>query len=267
MKRYPDGEWVPWRPQSPDGQPTYWPGVNKPIAVVLHIMVGWATTARQWATEGHYGASWHFTVARDGSVMQHLDLNDAGYQAGIPSTAPNPVWRLWRGHGENVNWYSLGIEHEGFPGEPFTDLQAAASKRLCQWLAGELGIPLDYDHFPPHAAIDVVNRVNDFNVPALRDAHYGYLFAEEDDMATKEQIEKWATDAAEAFVAAHFRTYLNFAVNGGPGAFTDSEGEPLRLIVDEALTARVAELERQQAESGPAWELPDHKHTPGGIQQ
>ena len=181
MNRYPGAEWVPWRYTSPQGQ-TYWAGVCKPSAVVLHIMAGYATTARQWAGEAHYGASWHFTVAQDGTVMQHLELDDAGYQAGIPSTAPTPTWRLWRGHDQNVNWYTLGIEHEGFPGTPFTAQQSAASRDLCRWLANELGIAFDREHFPAHAEIDVVNRVNDFNTPELREAHYAYLFQQEDTM-------------------------------------------------------------------------------------
>ena len=184
---YEQAEWVPWKRYDDRGQITYWQGVNKPVAVVLHIMAGYASTARQWAGDGHYGASWHFTVSRKGNVMQHLELDDAGYQAGIPDSAPDPTWPLWRGHGENVNWYTIGIEHEGFPGEPFSPEQAAASKALCKWLAETLAIPFDRDHFPPHADIDVVNRVNDFNIPALREAHYAYLFEEEDEMTPEEK--------------------------------------------------------------------------------
>lgn len=185
MNRYPKAKWVPWKPTSPDGQPTYWKGVCKPEAVVLHIMAGYADTALNWAQVGHYGASWHFTVGRNGSVMQHLELNDAGYHAGIPSSAPAPTWPLWRGVNENVNWYTIGIEHEGFPGASFTDAQAEASRELCRWLSQTLTIPLDREHFPPHADIDVVNRVNDFNTPALREEFYSFLL--EDEMTTGER--------------------------------------------------------------------------------
>jgi N-acetylmuramoyl-L-alanine amidase len=178
--RYPEAEWVPWKPVDANGRPAFWAGVCRPVAVVLHIMAGYATTARQWANEGHYGASWHFTVDRDGHVMQHLDLADAGYHAGIPASNPEPAWPLWRGHGQNVNWYTLGIEHEGFPGEPFTPKQAHASQSLCRWLTERLGIAFDRDHFPAHAEIDVLNRPNDFNTPELRGAHYLYLFPGED---------------------------------------------------------------------------------------
>lgn len=189
--RYPAAEWVPWARASARGQPAYWKGLCKPAGVVLHVMAGYATTARQWAAEGYASASWHFTVARDGAVLQHLELNDAGYHAGIPSWNPTPTWALWRGHAQNVNWYTIGIEHEGFPGEPFTAEQAAASKSLCRWLAATLGFPFERDRFPAHAEIDLLNRPNDFNTPVLREAHYHYLFDEENDM-TPEQEAKLA---------------------------------------------------------------------------
>jgi len=177
--RYSLAEWVPWQRTDPMGNITYWAGENQPAAVVLHIMAGYATTARAWAEAGHNGASWHFTIDREGQVMQHLDLSDAGWHAGISpeqGTSDPPVWPLWRGNDENVNRYTIGVEHEGFPGTQFTPEQQAASKALCEWLAQTLDIPYEINHFPPHAAIDVVNRVDDFNTPPLRDAHYGYLF-------------------------------------------------------------------------------------------
>jgi len=179
MSRYPAAEWVPWRYISDSGQPAYFKGVNRPEAVVLHVMQGYMSTARQWAIVGHYGASWHFSVGRDGSVMQHLDFEDGGYHAGIPDTAPSPVWPLWKGHGVNVNLYTIGIEHEGFSGDGFTEAQRLASRDLCKWLAGELGFPYDRDHFPPHADIDLVNRPSDFAPPDGREAHYQYMFEEE----------------------------------------------------------------------------------------
>lgn len=182
MSIYPKAEWVPWKYDSTDG-PTYFKGVNIPSAVVLHVMQGYASTARAWANAGHYGASWHFTIAQNGTVLQHLDFKDGGYHAGIASPpAPTPTWALWRKNGQNVNTYTIGIEHEGFSGTPFTPEQAEASRDLCRWLSTEIGFPFDRDHFPPHADIDLINRSDDFNSPALRADHYAFLF-EEDDMA------------------------------------------------------------------------------------
>lgn len=176
--RYPGAKWLPWRPDSPEG-PTFYRGTNRPQAVVLHVMAGHAGTAREWAAAGHFGASWHYTVTRGGEVYQHLEHADGGYHAGIAGDV-RPPWILWRGPAVNVNNYTIGVEHEGFPGGPFPLAQAAASRALCRWLAAELAIPLDEAHFPPHAAIDPVNRANDFNTPAERAAFYRYLFAPEE---------------------------------------------------------------------------------------
>lgn len=208
------------------------------------------SAARQWALTGHYGASWHFSVGRDGKVMQHLDFADGGYQAGIPATAPKPTWPLWRGHGQNVNTYTIGIEHEGFSGDGFTEAQRQASKKLCQWLAMELDIPYARVHFPPHADIDVVNRVNDFGPPAYREEHYRFMFEERDEM-TKEEIEALVNQRVDAALAAQFRPLLNLAINGGQGAYTDPQGKPLPLIRDNDLVGRVHALEQAGPDTAP----------------
>ena len=255
--RFPDAEWVPWQMRSNEGEPTCWPGENEPAAAVLHIMAGYAHTARDWATAGHAGASWHFTVARDGSAMQHLELSDAGWHAGIPSDAPTPPWTLWRGPAQNVNRYTVGIEHEGFPGDPFTAAQTATSLRLCRGLAETLRFPFDRAHFPAHADIDIINRPNDFNTPPLREQHYAALFGagepalaqapgtpeptpEEAEM-TPDQVEaiaaKAATDAINnAFETALpniFRRLLHaYWLPASPDGYADAQGTPIQPDAD-----------------------------------
>lgn len=56
---------------------------------------------------------------------------------------------------------------------------------------------------------------------------------------TDDEIRKLVDTA----IAAQFRALLNLAVNGGPGAFTDPQGNPLPLVRDNDLVARVAALE------------------------
>jgi hypothetical protein len=179
MSRYPNAEWLPWKYNSEYG-PTYYKGTNKPEAVVLHVMQGYLRTARTWAAQGHYGASWHFSVGVDGTVLQHLEFEDGGYHAGISVNSKTPTWPLWKGHGVNVNNYTIGIEHEGFSGDGFSPAQAASSRDLCRWLAGEMGIEFGRDRFPPHADIDIVNRPLDFAPPAQREEFYKFLFEEEE---------------------------------------------------------------------------------------
>lgn len=183
MNRYPGAEWVPWA--TSDFRPAYYNDINKPEAAVLHVAEGWASTIRQWAKDGYARASWHYTVCKDGKVMQHLDHNDGGYHAGIEEIRydgtpnPKPTWKLWKGWGVNVNTYTIGIEHEGFSGQPFTKEQEHASRELCRWLSKELNIPLDRDHFTYHGTIALIDRANDFNTPALRDKFYEFLLEPE----------------------------------------------------------------------------------------
>ncbi len=250
MSRYPKAQWAPWLHRNPDasGPPAYYRGQNRPAAVVLHVMQGHLGTARDWARSGYHNASWHFSVGRDGSVHQHLEFGDGGYHAGITdaqAAAHPPLWRLWRGRGVNVNHYTIGVEHEGFAGQPFTGAQAAASRDLCRWLAAELGIPLDRDHFPPHAAIDTVNRVNDFNTPALREAHYRYMLEEDDAMGLTAE-ERRELDELKSFVAAINRS-VNAANDVAHSAFDRIEGHT-----------------RAHGAATPG-ALPDHLHEPGRI--
>lgn len=179
--RYPAAEWVPWG-YNPSN-PSYYAGQNQPAAAVLHVASGWASTIRTWAAQGYAGASWHFTVCQNGAVLQHIELEDGGYHAGIAryrydgSPNPEPTWSGWRGWGVNVNHYTIGIEHEGMSGVPFTPEQAAASRSLCEWIAATCGFPYDREHFPPHADIALLDRPHDFNTPALREEYYGFLFS------------------------------------------------------------------------------------------
>lgn len=240
---YPGAEWVPWRYESPQG-PTYFKDGNQPIAVVLHIAQGYASTARQWAITGHYGASWHYTVCKDGTVLQHLLHKHGGYHAGIPATAPTPTWPLWRGYGQNVNTYTIGIEHEGFSGDGFPEAQAVASRDLCRWLAGELGIPYDRDHFPPHADIDLINRPNDFGPPAYREEHYRFMFEEEECMTPEERAKLDAVYAA--------------LTGGVPGVIEawNANGNSVLVAYNDLVFPHLGD----EAKHTPASGVPNHRH-------
>ena len=168
---------------STDLRPTYYKGLNAPKAVVLHRMQGHWQTAIQWAAEGHYGASWHFTVGLNGDVAQHLDFLDGGYHAGI---ANSPTWPLYMGG--NPNLYTLGVECEGFAGGDWPEPQLSSLRSLCRWLADTLNIPFDHDHFPAHAEIDQRDRFNDFDTPERRASIvYPYLFSEEEELSAEDK--------------------------------------------------------------------------------
>lgn len=218
---YPAATPAPWQYENPTG-PTYYRGMCKADAIVVHIMQGYSGTAVEWAKGGHYGASWHFTVARDGRVWQHLGLDDGGYHAGIGANK-KPTWKLWKGHDFNVNSYTIGIEHEGFSGEPYPKAQQAASAKLVAWLCETLGIPADRDHIIGHNEVDPVDRPND---PGPTWGWNQYLELVEEHMGiTEEQMKQIIASELAAHDAA--RRALEIEVLGST-----------QLQASEALVAR-----------------------------
>ena len=258
MSRYPRAEWVPWKWNSGEG-PTYYEGTNRPSAVVLHRMQGYIRTARAWALAGHYGASWHYSIGFDGEVLQHLDHEDGGYQAGVADTQTRihpPTWPLWKGPGVNVNNYTIGIEMEGFAAQEHPEAQLVALKTLCEWLSVDLGgIPYVRERYPAHAEIDVINRVNDFNTPAIREEVYRYLFQEEEGMTDNDILAIFGSteaDPAERLVNAKYR--YDEALKTGNSPFS----------VAAQAQAEVRDHVANSA-AGVGGPVPAHTHEPGKV--
>ncbi|GIH02924.1 hypothetical protein Rhe02_09910 [Rhizocola hellebori] len=81
--------------------------------------------------------SWHYSIrSGDGRVAQHLGLKDIGWHTG----------------NHFISWHSIGIEHEGYAGEPgfYTEAMYRASATLVRHLARQFGIPLDRQHILGH---------------------------------------------------------------------------------------------------------------------
>jgi N-acetyl-anhydromuramyl-L-alanine amidase AmpD len=72
---------------------------------------------------GNSQASWHFSVLKDGRVIQHYPTTSACWHAGGPA----------------ANNKFIGIEHEGRVGEALTPEQLASSVGLVRWIAQEEG--------------------------------------------------------------------------------------------------------------------------------
>lgn len=278
MSRYPGAEFVQWKYNSGEG-PTYYKGTNRPSAVVLHRMQGWMRTARAWALAGHYGASWHYSIGLDGSVMQHLDHEDGGYHAGVADTQTAvrpPTWPLWKGPGVNVNSYTIGVEMEGFAAQEHPLEQLVALKALCEWLSVDLGgIPYVRERFPAHAEIDTVNRVNDFNTPAIREEVYRYLFNEEDALKlTETQTENLLL---RVFAGSEFEGVESREQRLQRALGELDKAETVQSVNDTAASASVVALATEKAFNDHETNHPggggltDHKHhydapqTTGGV--
>lgn len=163
-----------------------------PRALVHHVMTGYFSGARDMALTYPVGAapSWHFSIARDGRVMQHISIWDTGWHCGIdsmivPDNVVHPLVQGFRRQfGRDPNSWTIGVEHEGFSeptyfngkrvddyvygsGAPWPREMVEASIRVqrwiwhsCQWLVDLQG-GARYDRFLTHAMINPVERPND----------------------------------------------------------------------------------------------------------
>jgi hypothetical protein len=82
-------------------------------------------------------------------VHQYVEETDTAFHAG---TVVRPTWRLLDPHA-NPNLYTIGIEHEGLPQNPWPDDLYQTSAKLIREVAGRWAIPLDRDHVIMHREI------------------------------------------------------------------------------------------------------------------
>lgn len=159
-------------------------GQNRPFIIVSHIMDGYKRTLDDPAWRETNGVGVHFGIGRDGSISQYTNVFDASWGNGIVGSLERydrsnrrlaaleqeGVWRAVPGgfalvrDGVNVlNSRSISIEHEGFPGDPWTPEMIEATVRVHAWCLREamrsLGPPSP-DMLVGHYQIDAVNRSN-----------------------------------------------------------------------------------------------------------
>jgi hypothetical protein len=97
----------------------------------------WSSAINWFASPSNTGSSAHYTVrSSDGFIGQSVHEEDIAWHAG---------W--WE-----TNKHSIGIEHEGYIGNPswFTDAMYRSSARLSAYLARKYRIPIDRQHIIGH---------------------------------------------------------------------------------------------------------------------
>lgn len=143
---------IEWRPS-----PNYTSGRKgkKIIAIVNHITAGLMPGCLNWLCNPKAKASAHYLVTRDGKIFQLVKDEDTAWHAGIVN---KPSWKLY--DGTNPNYYTIGIEHEGFPNEELTEAQYQATLWLHKQLIQKYNIPVDSEHIIGHYRIDSVRKAN-----------------------------------------------------------------------------------------------------------
>lgn len=142
------------------GSPHFTPGRrgHKPVALVYHIMDGSLAGTDAWFQDPSSRASSHFGIGRDGSIHQYVKEEDSAWANGRVREPSWPLIDLFPG--VNPNDYTLSIEHEGKPGEEFSEAMYQASLALTRYLTEMWRIPPDRGHLVGHFSIDSVDRAD-----------------------------------------------------------------------------------------------------------
>jgi N-acetyl-anhydromuramyl-L-alanine amidase AmpD len=122
-------------------------------AAVIHIAQGTYAGSISWLCNPASGASAHFMVAKDGRIMQMVNIFDTAWGNGLTWNTLRNSWidpdgnavkPSWKGLTVpiNPNFTTVSIEHEGFTGEPWTAAMYEADRRILQYVASQT--PLSY---------------------------------------------------------------------------------------------------------------------------
>lgn len=129
----------------------------RPIGIVIHIIDGRNMSgAYHWFNNPDSQASAHYGVRKNGEVWQFVQEQDTAWHAGGVN---QPSWRLLK-PGLNPNLYTIGIEHEGRPGEEFTEAMYESSSQLIANIADRWHLRINRDHIIGHNEINSVTRPN-----------------------------------------------------------------------------------------------------------
>ena len=127
----------------------------QPEAIVIHIGEGSLHSIDQQFNDPGSRVSAHYCVSKAGDIHQYVDEKDTAFHAG---NIDRPDWSGLKpgktpGSFINPNFYTIGIEHEGFADDTWPDPQLATSAALVGEIAGRWKIPLDEDHVIRHHQI------------------------------------------------------------------------------------------------------------------
>ena len=137
-----------------------------PEAIVIHIMAGSLRGTDTWFGSPVSSVSAHYGVGKDGTIHQYVHEEDTAFHAG---TVDNPSWtgirRNAAGGFINPNFYTIGIEHEGFPDQQWPPAQIDASAALIAEVGTRWSIPLDRQHVIMHHEIRRIKPCPGGNAP------------------------------------------------------------------------------------------------------
>lgn len=148
-----------------------------PDVIVSHITEGNYSGAIDWLCNPVSEASAHFVVSKKGIITQLVDITESAWINGtrLKKEDKGPGWygdsllKIVRDRKTNANFYSVGIEHEGFYKDEkgrLTEEQFKATVWLHKYIIEEIkkiygtDIMVDRDHIVGHYQIDPIRKPN-----------------------------------------------------------------------------------------------------------
>ncbi len=124
-----------------------------PVMIVCHRTCGSFDGAVSWLQNPESQASSHFVVAKDGRVVQLVEIEDTAWCNGTSKDSGSSRYfkkstlEYVRGNGNNANSYTVSIEFEGLSNEngELTDEQFQAGVELVQYIVTEIKKIYDHD--------------------------------------------------------------------------------------------------------------------------
>ncbi len=131
------------------------PSGFQPEAIVIHIGEGSLRSIDMQFNDPNAKVSAHYCVSKAGDIHQYVDEKDTAFHAG---NIDQPAWKGLKpgkapGSFINPNFYTIGIEHEGFADDKWPDVQLSTSAALVGEIAQRWKISLDEDHVIRHHQI------------------------------------------------------------------------------------------------------------------
>lgn len=152
-----------WQPNDVKPSPNYTAGritagrIEQVSRIVVHDTEGSFDGTTSWFLSPASQVSAHYCIRKDGYVRQFVKLADTAWHCGFPPGTEHLYTGLWGV--VSTNGISIGIELEGYSGQPYTDAQYASLIACCRYLRATYpAILLDRLHIVAHSDLNTGKR-------------------------------------------------------------------------------------------------------------
>lgn len=125
----------------------------RPEGIVIHIMEGSLHGTDDLFSNPKSNVSAHYGIAKEGLIHRYVNEEDTAWHVGRINA---PTWPMLKPSGNqyiNPNYYTIGIEHEGFDNSEWTAEMYLSSSTMIREICKRWNIPIDRQHIIRHSEI------------------------------------------------------------------------------------------------------------------